>query len=929
MTGARLNRIVLIAAALFSLRAAAQERDDPRARMAAASALREEEPSARELLRQLTVARKERDRAVWRPSAGSAGSRQALTVPDGVWLNLGPTRAEVEWNSVSYNQVDSGRVRSIVPHPVDPGILYLATAGGGIWKTYDGGARWEPLTDFLGGLAIGTLAMDPHRPDALYLGLGDPFDTHLPGLVSSKNGGATWSAPVAAVAQYGGTPAPATSVRDIKVDPGNGAHVLVATEVGLFSWDGAGTPVPIKLPNAKGATTSPFETWSIASLGGGAWLVTGRETTIDGTGLTPPVLGHLWRSADNGATFTLADAALPPADLTDLGRMTLAVADSTTIDPSTTRVFLLAANATDSASAQKDLYRSEDAGLSFAGLGMNASRRPLNPNTDQNDLNVLHEQAWYNQAIAVDPDDPDLLFVGGNLALVRSSDGGQSWEVMSDWLPAGTHIALPYTHADYHAMAFSRAGSRTLFTGTDGGLFSSSDALTAAPAAAHISDALNVGIVSHLVYQLACAPESWPASLQGFVLGGMQDNGTRLRNLSSGVAPSSFDQVYGGDGVGVAVSRDATAGGPRIALASTPGHIERSMGGGAIDTWNEFSSGIGGGALPFYVRLASDDAPSSDGATFLTFTKPPPAGDSSVYRSKNGGDWTNISGTVHYPDGTSSSFFSGLGSKAARQEFHFLATHGKVEGIYAVDGIGGIVYVTPDAGANWTASNVLGTSPAQNLGIKGTAGIGFDPSDSAGKTLWVGSQATTIFDSTDPTVPPGPVPDSYGHLFKTIDRGQSWTSITGGGTLPNLPVVAVKFDPGDATGKTVYVGTDIGLYVTRDGGGSFTRPPGLPLVRVDDICVSPASRNMKIATFGRGFWQLNTDAGGAAAGAKGRGDLNFDQRLDAFDLIDLASVLGTTNASVAYRPEADLVGTVNAIDDADLAAFLTRFGGAP
>lgn len=917
-----MNRLVLIAVTLLSVRAAAQEADDPRARVEAARALREGEPTANELLRQLTVARGERDRAVWRPQASS---RTALTVPQGVWVNLGPTRAEEAWNSVTYSQVDSGRVRSIVPHPVDPGILYLATAGGGVWKTYDNGAHWEPLSDFLGGLATGALALDPHSPDSLYLGLGDPFDTQLPGLVSSKNGGATWSTPVPAVAQIGTTSAPATSVRDIKVDPSDGAHVLVATNVGLFSWDGAGPPLQLMLPDGKSAFSTPFEVWSIAALGGGVWLVTGRDSTIDARAPKPP-LGRLWRSVDNGNTFTLATAVLPAADLGDLGRMTLAVAESTTIDPSSTRVFLIAANATDTASQQKDLYRSEDAGLTFTALGMNASHRPLNPDSDQNDLNIMHEQAWYNQAIAVDPQNPDLLFVGGNLNLVRSRDGGQNWEVMSDWLPAATNIPLPYTHADYHAIAFARAGSKMLFTGSDGGLFQSTDALTASPSAAHISDALNVGIVSHLAYHLACAPESWPASLQGFVLGGMQDNGTRMRNLSAAV-PSSFDQVFGGDGVGVAVSRDATAAGPRIALTTTPGHIERSLGGGGIGSWSEFQTGLS--TLPFYVRLASDDTATSDGATFLTFTKAAPSGDSSVYRSKNGADWTNISGNVHYPDGSATSLFTGLGPQAARQDFHFLATHAKAEGVYAVDGIGGIVYVSPNAGADWYASNVLGTNLAQTSGIKGTAGLSFDPSDSSGKKLWVGSQATTIFDTTDPTVPPTPVPDVYGHLFKTDDRGLNWQPVTGGGTLPNVPAVAVKFDPGDATGQTVYVGTDVGLYITRDGGGSFTRAPGLPLVRVDDICVSPASHNMKIATFGRGFWQLDTGASGSLAGARGRGDLNFDQRLDAFDLIDLAGVLGTTNSSPSYRPEADLVGTVNAVDDQDLAAFLLRFGGAP
>ena len=62
---------------------------------------------------------------------------------------------------------------------------------------------------------------------------------------------------------------------------------------------------------------------------------------------------------------------------------------------------------------------------------------------------------------------------------------------------------------------------------------------------------------------------------------------------------------------------------------------------------------------------------------------------------------------------------------------------------------------------------------------------------------------------------------------------------------------------------------------------------------------------------------------------RGNGDTNFDQRIDGLDLIDLADALGTTQASSSYRWQADLTGTVNAIDSDDLTALLARFGGQP
>ena len=170
----------------------------------------------------------------------------------------------------------------------------------------------------------------------------------------------------------------------------------------------------------------------------------------------------------------------------------------------------------------------------------------------------------------------------------------------------------------------------------------------------------------------------------------------------------------------------------------------------------------------------------------------------------------------------------------------------------------------------------------------------------------------------------------YGHLFRTRDRGLTWESIVGsaGHLLPPLVIPSVRIDPNDS--NTLYVASEAGLYVSHDAGVNFDRAPGLPLVKVTDICISPGSSNMKISTYGRGFWQLNTNAAsGAPSGARGRGDMNFDQRLDGFDLIDLTAQLGKTNALPDYRPEANLVGNVNAVDDADLTAFLTRFGGAP
>ncbi len=75
----------------------------------------------------------------------------------------------------------------------------------------------------------------------------------------------------------------------------------------------------------------------------------------------------------------------------------------------------------------------------------------------------MHEQAFYNHMLVVDPQNPDIVFVGGNLAMGRSTDGGQTWYVMTDWLPFGLTTTgglgnAQYAHADWHAATIVHSG---------------------------------------------------------------------------------------------------------------------------------------------------------------------------------------------------------------------------------------------------------------------------------------------------------------------------------------------------------------------------------------------------------------------------------------------------------------------------------------
>ncbi|HYO67451.1 MAG TPA: hypothetical protein VEU33_15355, partial [Archangium sp.] len=645
---------------------------------------------------------------------GTATTITAVTDPTATvaatgstWVNIGPTRSDyIENGSYKLAKTDAGRVRNIIPVPGTT-TLYAAFSGGGVWKSTNGGITWVPITETLGSLSVGSLEMDPNNSNTLYLGLGDPFDGTGLGLVKSIDGGATWMAPV-----YLGN---ATSITDIQVVPGNSNIVLATTNAGLFrSLDAGATWSQVSL--ATGFAEAPSG-WSIAHAGGTRFIATLEAEPSATSGNTQ---GQVWVTADAGATWTRATGVTSTAGLE---RMTVATAPS-----SPTTVYVMASNPSGNLA---DIFKSTNGGTSFTALGAPA-KRYTNGNTEARNVSALfNTQGWYDQLIIVHPTNPNLVYFGGALHLAKTTDGGATYSQVSNWLG---QFSLPYVHADFHAAAFDSLGK--LYVGNDGGIFTTADG------GATFSDALNVGIASHLIYDIGSS-----AGNRSAVIAGMQDNGTRVRVGTTTV----YNQELGGDGFDCEIHNDG-----RTMLGTLYyARIYKSTDGGL--NWVSASTGItesnNSASAPFVTVLSKWDGDPT-GNTVYTYSN------TKVYKSTNFATSWSALGVTGLPSGI---FIRGVA--AAR-------SNGSVVGIVAS---GGRVFLSNNGGTSWTQTGAL-----PNNGLS-TSSIAFDPTNP--NTLYVTSVA----------------PDATkAHTWKSTDFGATFTAIENG--LPaGVPVNQISVDPGSSS----------------------------------------------------------------------------------------------------------------------------------
>ncbi len=434
------------------------------------------------------------------------------TAPTGQWKPLGP------YDGPSLGGV--GRVNCIAFHPTNSQIMWVGTPAGGLWKSTDGGQTWMTNTDQLTNLGVSAIAVHPTNDSILYIATGDndAGDTYSYGILKSSDGGLTYaptglSFPVQNQVRVG----------DIKINPTNPNVLVVSSRAGIYRSTNAG----VSWLQVQSGSFDRME----QKPGSDSVLY---ASTISGSSC------RIYRSTNAGKTW--AQLSIPAMPINNARRIELAV---TPDDPNYVYAVVGASN-----NGFEGIYRSTNGGDTW-------TQRANSPNllgwsTTGSDQGG---QAWYDLALAVNPNDKNELFVGG-VNIWSSSNGGSSWSLAAHWFGGGNR---PFVHADIHWLAFS-PNTTGVFACTDGGLYH--DII-----GQKNWDALNDGMNITQYYRLGAA-----ASDTTRILAGAQDNGTH-RYVSG-----NWAHVNGGDGMECAINPENS----NVMYASSQyGNIRKSTNGGS------------------------------------------------------------------------------------------------------------------------------------------------------------------------------------------------------------------------------------------------------------------------------------------------------------------------------------------------------------
>src|SRR6516162_3265707 len=721
----------------------------------------------------------------WREVTNQPYNSDALGYRDPIWSNSSGGAGLV-----------SGRMTALA---VDGRALYAGAAAGGVWRSMDGGAHWKPVFTQQNNLSIGAIAVNP-ADGSVWVGTGEANtsqDSYAGnGIYRSADNGRTW-------------------------------HLYAATSYGLIrrsaldltsSWKTVLKPDP-------NPTNSPYRTSFVTDVkvqpGTNGNTVIAAVGWRGGTLPTDVLYNGFYLSVNGGKTFSKVTPTGALKGASDLGRTTFAYsADGTR---------LYAVIESTATVALKGVYESPSGNLAGPWTLIANAQTFINSGSALGmSGGTPGQQAWYNQAIIVDPNNDNHVFVDLE-EVFETNNAGQTWTTTGPywnfpfpcWNVDPAKDTCPGTvHADQHALAISGG---TLYTADDGGVYS--------------HPLRDVGVVKwrdlnatlHTLQYYYSAIGKAPSGRGDYIWGGMQDNGVGL------LTPGAKQMVspFGGDGTDNIVDPNngnrAVNSYVYMSMAST---TNGGRSNGHVEVYNTISPSC---LNPIYQSNPCDPNPR--------FVAPFSADIHNINHWVAGGEfvWDN----------------QGKGWNT-----NCSATACDWKQVY-------------DTGAGNSINTIADSGPVT---FAGWCGNGCNPGGSAPFTSGLATNFGGTWHKVTSAVLPNRVPTSFtidpanpahvvvtfggfsrhwipnagvGHVFVTLNGGKTWTNVSG--NLPDAPATSSVIWRGQ-----LVVSTDVGIFSTPFAGpGNWDRVgSGQPVAPSVDLNVSPDRGYLLVATHGQGLWRI-------------------------------------------------------------------------
>jgi sugar lactone lactonase YvrE len=744
----------------------------------------------------------------WREQTNVPYNAQPAGYNDPVWSNAQPAPG-AGWSLVG------GRITALA---ASGNTIYAGTADGGVWSSNDNGGNWTPLSDGQPSLSVGALAVNPDD-HSLWVGTGEAntnADSYLgTGVYRLSRDGS--------LRQVGGGALIDRQVYQLLFDGVGG--VYAATNRGLFktSADAGGTWATVLMPDA--ADTFPPYTNHITTVavqpgtnGQQVVAVDGWRSAVAGT---PSDFNGFYASTDGGQHFSPIQP-IGNLDGSDIGRTTMAYASDGKLYAVIESPAALNAGSPN-ATNLKGLYVSRSGDprgpwkLLADSPALQASGSALAANISPNYRVGI--QSWYNQVLAIDPANPDHVYVSLEEAF-QSNDGGKTFTTASPYWNFGLACnpnCPNTTHPDQHALLIT--GGR-VFIGNDGGVYSRP---LSATGYGHWRD-LNATLHNLQFY------DARAGTLGGGVAywGGMQDNG-------SGLIPghgATMVEPAGGDGFDVIVdpananravgeytnlTTYLTTDGGHSFVTASPSCVAQANFFGATradcDPNARFWAPFAADKLNINHWIAGGEFVWETNKGWATRCDP----------TKPNCDWSRVFDTG------AGNAVTGVSGAGATEYAAWVHGSGNPSGSFHVG-------IATNFGGTWHQLNV------SSLPNRFIAGVTLDAANPA--------HVYAIFNGYSRRWIPG---GGQGVVFESRDGGATWSNMTG-----NLPDA-----PGDAlviVGDQLVLATDVGVFTAAVGGTSWSRlGHGLPNASANDVTLGPDGRTVVAGTHGRGIWTLSLD----------------------------------------------------------------------